>query len=126
MSISGVGSATGSYMQGAAPDGDSAAVEAKESASTKASEQLNGGKSGSKSGSSQAANSQVLNQIKAYANQHMPASEIAQRLGVSVSAVMQQASAAGINLNANTANPSASSASSAKNPDIGNNVDTTV
>lgn len=121
MTISGVDSATSSYTQGTAPGGDSAAVEAKESTTTKMSEQLNGGKSGSTSGSSKATNNQVLNQIKMYANQHMPANEIAQRLGISVSEVMQQASAAGINLNANTAN---ASASTVKNTDVGNNVDT--
>jgi hypothetical protein len=139
MSVSAVGSATNDYIQNtaangssaksdtSAANGSSAAANTSESAATKTLEQTNGGKTGSTSSSSQSSNSQVLNQIKMYANQHMSASEIAQRLGISISTVMQQAAAAGVNLNATAASSSAAAAASTstmKNPDVGNNVDT--
>ena len=99
MSVSGIGSVTNSNMQGAASSGDSAATEAKESTTTKLSEQSNGGKAGSTAGSSQSSSNANLTKIKTYANQHKSAAEIAQLLGISVSTVMQEASAAGVNLN---------------------------
>ena len=119
MSISAISSTTGNYMQGTASDGDSAAVEAKESAATKLSEQLNGGKSSSTSGGTQSSSNNNLVKIKMYANQHMPAAEIAQRLGMSVATVVQEASAAGVNLN--SAN---SPATTNTNAAVGNYVDT--
>jgi hypothetical protein len=47
--ISGISSATSTYVNKTASDGDSAAIEAKESAATKLSEKLNGGQSQSTS-----------------------------------------------------------------------------
>ena len=121
MNIAALNSATSHYLQNTAPDGDSAAVEAKESAKTKLTEQQNGGKSTPPSGGTQSSSNNNLARIKMYANQHMPASEISQRLGISVSTVVQEASAAGINLNSGS-----SSTSTSANPYVGKNVDTTV
>ncbi|MDR3569231.1 MAG: hypothetical protein P4L43_14480 [Syntrophobacteraceae bacterium] len=119
MSISGIASATSAYTQGTASDGDSAAVEAKESTATKLAEQS--GKSGSTSGSSQSSSNDTLTKIKMYANQHMAPADIAQRLGLSVATVVQEASAAGVNLNSG----SSSAPPPSTNPAVGKNVDTT-
>jgi hypothetical protein len=116
MSVAGISSATNSYAQGVASDGDSGAVEAKESTATKLSEQQNGGKATSVSTGQQSSSANNLAKLRTFANQHMPVSQIAQRLGISVSTVMQEASAAGINLS--TGNSSRANA----NPAVGNNV----
>ena len=122
MGISAIGSATSVPVSKLASDGDSAAVEARESRTTKLAEQQNGGiapKAASASGGKKSSNTNDLVKLRMYANQHMSASQIAQRLGKSVPAVMQEAAAAGINLNT----PSPSTA--VMNPAIGNNVNRT-
>jgi hypothetical protein len=104
-----------------ASDGDSAAVEAKESKATKLAEQQNGGsapKAASATAGKSSSKSNDLARLRTYANQHMSASEIAQRLGKSISAVIQEAAAAGINLN------TPSSSTTTGNPAIGNHVNT--
>lgn len=123
MSISGISSATSNYLKSAASDGDSAAVEAKESTTTKLAERLNGGtarKATSASTGQASSNTNDLARLRTYANQHMSASQIAQRLGKSLSAIMQEASAAGINLSAGN-----SSTATTGNPNVGGTVDTT-
>ena len=124
MGISAIGSATNVPVNTVASDGDSAAVEAKESKAVKLTEQQNGGimpkaASASASAGKKLSNTSDLVKLKMYANQHMSVSQIARRLGKSVSAVMQEAAVAGINLNT----PSSSTAIG--NPAIGNNVNTT-
>ncbi len=121
MSISGIRSTTSVPVQTTAPDGDSAAVEAKESRATKLAEQQGGGAAPQKaptSGAKLSSNTNDLVKLKMYASEHMSVSEIAQRLGKSVSAVAQEAAAAGINLN------TASSNATTRNSATGNKVDT--
>jgi len=62
----------------------------------------------------------TLNQIQTYVSEGMTASQIAQKLGISVSTLMQEAQAAGINLHAGSSSPATSG-----NPAVGNNVNTT-
>lgn len=121
-SISGIGSATSTYVNKTASDGDSAAVEAKESAATKLSEKLNGGQSKSTS-ANQSSNSNNLSQLKMYASQHMTASQIAQKLGIPISTIVQEARTAGITLN--NGSSSSNSTNTAANAAVGKNVDTT-
>jgi hypothetical protein len=121
MSISGIRSTTSVPVQTTASDGDSAAVEAKESRATKLAEQQSGGAAPQKaptSGAKLSSNTNDLVKLKMYASEHMSVSEIAQRLGKSVSAVAQEAAAAGINLN------TASSGTTTRNSATGNKVDT--
>ncbi len=122
-SISGIGSVASATSARAASDGDSAAVEAKESAATKMAEKLNGGTAPKTS--STASQQTNLTKLRMYANQHMPVTQIAELMGVSISAVMQQASAAGINLGATGSSSSAASSAVKVNPAVGNNVNTT-
>ena len=128
MSITPVGpAASASTYRAPAADGDSAAVEAAESSATKAAEQANGGvapKATPASTGKSSSGSNDLARLRMLASQHMSASQIAQRLGKSVSAVIQEAAATGINLNAGST--SDSSASTTANPAIGNNVNVKV
>ncbi|MGA2026018.1 MAG: hypothetical protein ABSH17_02985 [Syntrophobacteraceae bacterium] len=113
MSISSISSVTTTPVSTQpASDGDSPAVEAAESNATKAAEQANGGsapKTAPASAGKSSSSSNDLARLRMLASQHMSASQIAQRLGKSVSAVIQEAAAAGINLSA--ASTSASSTS---------------
>ncbi len=54
----------------------------------------------------------------------MTAGQIAQRLGISVSAVMKEAASAGVKLSAGSANDSTTATTA--NPAVGNNVDVKV
>jgi hypothetical protein len=122
MSISGIGSTTSVPVQKTAPDGDSPVIEAKESTAAKLAEQRNGGtapKAAPSSVGKTSSNNNDLVKLKMYMSEHMSISQIAQRLGKSVSAVMQEAAAAGINLN------TATSSATTGNPAIGNNVNKT-
>ncbi len=122
MGISAIGSATSVPVNNIASDGDSAAVEAKESKAIKLAEQQNGRiapKAASATAGKSSSSSNDLVKLRMYVSQHMSVNQIAQRLGKSVSAVMQEAAAAGINLNT----PSSSTAIG--NPAVGNNVNTT-
>jgi hypothetical protein len=126
MSISAIGSATSVPVNPIAPDGDSAAVEAKESNATKLAEQQNGGvapKAAPASAGKSSSSSNDLARLRMLASQHMSASQIATQLGKSVSAVMQEAAAAGINLSAGST--STSSTSTTGKPATGNNVNKT-
>jgi glutamine synthetase type III len=84
-------------------------------------EQQNGGTAAKTAQSTSQTND--LAKLKMYASQHMSASQIAQRLGKSVSAVMQEAAAAGITLD--TGSTGSSSSAAKGNPAVGNNVNTT-
>jgi len=122
MSISAVGSATSVPVNNTASTGGSAADEATESTATKLAEQRNGGnasKAASATAGKSSSKSNDLAQLKMYANQHLSAGEIAQRLGKSVSTVIQEAAAAGVNLN------TASSSTATVNSATGNNVNKT-
>ncbi|MGA7493263.1 MAG: hypothetical protein WB930_08545 [Syntrophobacteraceae bacterium] len=122
MSISAIGSATSVPVNNIASDGDSAAVEAKESTATKLAEQQNGGvapKAAQASTGKSSSSSNDLARLRMLASQHMSASQIATQLGKSVSAVMQEAAAAGINLSAG------STSTATVNPATGNNVNKT-
>ena len=126
MSISAIGSATSVPVNNIASDGDSAAVEAKESKATKLAEQQNGGvapKAAPASAGKSSSSSNDLARLRMLASQHMSASQIATQLGKSVSAVMQEAAAAGINLSAGST--STSSTSTTGKPATGNNVNKT-
>ena len=126
MSISGIGSATGVSLNSIASDGDSAAVEAAESRAAKLAEQQNGGiapKAAPASKGKASSSTNDLVRLRMYVSERMPVSQIAQRLGKSVSAVMQEAAAAGINLNAGSTGNS--STVTTGNPAVGNNVNTT-
>ena len=123
MSISAIGSATSVPANNIASDGDSAAVEAKESKATKLAEQQNGGvapKAAPASTGKSSSSSNDVARIRMLAGQHMSASQIATQLGKSVSTVMQEAAAAGINLSAG----SPPLGTTIENPAIGNNVNT--
>jgi len=144
MSVTSVGSVSGAYTyqanaavpQKTAPDGDSAAVEAAESKTTKTAEQANGGvapKVASASAANSSSTASNLAKLKLLASEHRSASQIAQQLGIPISTVRQEAAAAGINLNAgSTSNSPApttgnqatgnSSTTTAGNPAVGNNV----
>ncbi len=103
MSVSAIGSATSVPVNSIAPDGDSAAVEAKESTATKLAEQQHGGvapKAAPASAGKPSSSSNDLARLRMLASQHMSAGQIASQLGKSVGAVMQEAAAAGINLSA--------------------------
>ncbi|MGA3118542.1 MAG: hypothetical protein ABSF90_29460 [Syntrophobacteraceae bacterium] len=126
MSISAIGSATSVPVNNIASDGDSAAVEAKESKATKLAEQQNGGvapKAAPASAGKSSSSSNDLARLRMLASQHMSASQIATQLGKSVSAVMQEAAAAGISLSAGST--STSSTSTTGKPATGNNVNKT-
>ena len=103
MDVSATSSATSPYL------GDGPEVDANTTPTGQAYE----GKAGTASGAQQ---SSVNNKIKMFANQHMSAEEIAQQLGISVTAVVQLASTAGINLNAG-------SPAALTNPFVGNKLD---
>ena len=128
MSITPVGPASSSSTYRApAADGDSAAVEAAESSATKAAEQANGGiapKAAPASAGKSSSSANNLTKLRMLASQHMSASQIAQQLGKSVSDVMEEAAAAGINLNADSTGDS--STSTTANPAIGNHVNVKV
>lgn len=122
MNISAIGSATSVPVNNIASDGDSASVEAKESKAAKLAEQQNGGvapKAAPPSAGKSSSSSNDLTRLRMLASQHMSVSQIATRLGKSVSTVIQEAAAAGINLNA----PSSRTATG--NSAIGNNVNAT-
>ena len=130
MSISSISSATTTPVSTkTAPDGDSPAVEAAESKKTKAAEQANGGsapKTAPTSGNKSSSSTKNLARLKMLAGQHMSAGQIAQQLGISVSTVMQEAAAAGINLNADSSSASSAATKSANAAaGKGSNVDTT-
>ena len=93
-------------------------VKAVETNATEVPQNLSAPKAASSTGSS-SANAQELAKLKMLANEHLPVSEIALQLNMSVSAVTQQAAVAGINLNAGAP------AAVAANPAVGNNVNTT-
>jgi hypothetical protein len=121
MSISAIGSATSVPVNNIASDGDSAAVEAKESEAAKLAEQHNGGvapKAVRASAGQSSSSSNDLAKLRRLAGQHMTASQIATQLGKSVSTVVQEAAAAGINLCAG------STSTATGNPAVGNNVNT--
>lgn len=125
MSISTVGSATNSLVNHVASDGDSAAAEAAESKATKQAEKMNGGVAPKAtavpaSTSNTTSSTNDLSKLRMLANKHMSASAIAMQLGKSVSAVMQEAAAAGINLNSE----SSSDTTYKQAVGIGTNVDT--
>ncbi len=126
MSISTIGSATSVPVNNIASDGDSAAVEAKEPKAVKLAEQQNGGvapkAAPASTGKSSSSNNDVA-RIRMLAGQHMSASQIATQLGKSVSTVVQEAAAAGINLSAGSA-PTSSTSTTGK-PATGNNVNKT-
>ena len=133
MSISAIGSATSVPVNNIASDGDSAAVEAKESKATKLAEQQNGGvapKAAPAPAGKSSSSSNDLARLRMLASQHMSALQISHRLGIPVADVMEEAAAAGINLNAgSTGNSSASTDAATKsaNPATGKgtNIDTT-
>jgi hypothetical protein len=107
-----------------APDGDAPTVEAAESPATKASEAAHGGaapKTVTPRTAAASSNTNNPSKLKMFANQHMTASQIAERLGISVSAVMKEAASAGIKLSTNSTG--VSNSAGAANPAIGNNVD---
>jgi len=135
MSITPVGSASGASTyqaptaveQKTAPDGDSPAVESAESSATKSAEKANGSitpKAAPASTGKSSSSTNDLARLRVLASQHMSASQIAQQLGKSVSAVMQEAAAAGISLSAGSA--STSSTSMTGNQATGNNVNVKV
>ena len=113
MSISPISSVTTTPVPAKpASDGDSAAVEAAESNATKSAELANGGsapKAAPASAGKSSSSSNDLARIRMLASQHMSASQIATQLGKSVSAVMQEAAAAGINLSAGSTSGSSTS-----------------
>jgi DNA-binding NarL/FixJ family response regulator len=121
MSISAVSSIPSNYAaqtqltpQETASDGGAAAsTQTKAAAAPKA--------AASSAGNASSSNN-VVNEIKTDANEGMSASEIAQQLGVSVSTVTQEASAAGINLNNNS---SGASTANTGNPAVGANINVT-
>jgi hypothetical protein len=122
MTISAISSATSVPVSTIAPDGDSAAAEAKESTAAKLAEQQNGGvapKAAPASAGKSSSSSNDVARLRRLANQHMSASQIATQLGKSVSAVVQEAAAAGINLS------SGSTGTATGNPAVGNNVNAT-
>lgn len=138
MSTSAISSVTIVPVNRTASDGDSAAVEAQESKATKLAEQQNGGvapkAAPASAGKSSSKSSNDLARLRMLASQHMSAAQIASQLGKSVSAVMQEAAAAGISLSAGASSASSSNASSAGtgssskasgNPTVGKHVDTT-
>jgi hypothetical protein len=95
-------------------------------------EQQNGGlapkAAPASTGKSSSKSSNDLARIKMLASQHMSASQIASQLGKSVSAVIQEAAAAGINLSAGSTSASSSSTSSTSTTGkraTGNNVNKT-
>ncbi|SPF44045.1 hypothetical protein SBDP1_480028 [Syntrophobacter sp. SbD1] len=93
-------------------------VKAVETNATEVPQNASAPKAASSAGNS-SSKAQELAKLKMLANEHIPVSQIALQLNMSVSAVTQQAAAAGINLNAGT--PAAAVA----NPAVGNNVNTT-
>jgi hypothetical protein len=115
------------------PDGRSPAVEASESKATKAAKQANGGiapKAARASAGKSSSSTNDLAKLMMLASQHMSALQISHRLGIPVAAVMEEAAAAGINLNAgSTGNSSASTDASTKSANTatgkGTNIDTT-
>lgn len=119
MSISGIGAPITGYPNSPGSDGDSAAVEAQESAATQSAEKLNGN-AASQTGSTSSGQQSDVAKIRLYASQDMAVSDIAQRLGQSVSTVVQIAQAAGINLTTGNSSQPAN-----WNPATGNNVNTT-
>lgn len=126
MSISGIGSATGPAMNRMASDGDSASIEAKETGAVKMAEQQNGGvapKAAPAPAAKPASNTSDLARLRLYASRHMSAGQIATQLGKSVATVIQEAAAAGINLNSGSSGNS--SAAKTANPAIGSNINTT-
>jgi len=137
MSTSAISSVTSVPVNPVASDGDSAAAEAKESKATKLAEQQNGGvapKAAPALTGKTSSKSNDLARLRMLASQHMSAAQIASQLGKSVSAVMQEAAAAGISLSAGSSGSSSTSASStssgststaSRNPAIGKNVNTT-
>ncbi len=114
MSILATSSATNPYMPGS--DAESTAV----GATTAGFERQNGGNTASSSQGPQTASDNLPAKIRMYANEHMTATQIAQRLGMSVTGVLQEASDAGIKLDTGNA-----SAIAGKNPALGNNIDVT-
>src|SRR5271157_2058917 len=109
MKISGISSSTSGYAKNIAPDGDSATAEANESKATKLAEQQNGQVAPqAPSTGKQPAKSNDLARLRMFANQHLSAGQIAQRLGKSVSNVMQEAAAAGISLSSGSSSGNSS------------------
>ncbi len=129
MSITAISSSTSAQTHQA--DGDSPAVEAAESGKTKAAEQANGGSkpqtapaSAAYLSSNASSSSSDTNKLRLLAAQHLPLATIAQRLGKSVSTILQEAAAAGICLNAD----STINAAAVENTDteaVGNEIDLT-
>jgi hypothetical protein len=116
-----------------APDWRNPAVEASESKATKAAKQANGSiapKAVPASAGKSSSRTNDLAKLMMLASQHMTALQISHRLGIPVADVMEEAAAAGINLNAgSTGNSSASTDAATKsaNPATGKgtNIDTT-
>ncbi len=113
--------------QTVAPPGGASREEARESPAEKAREQQSPAQSAVTARSPQRAGGGAAkastsdqNRLRMLAGRHLTASQIAQQLGQSVSAVMSEAAAMGINLNA--AASGASSAGNSGTPGIGANV----
>ncbi len=123
MSISAIGSTTKVPVDQTSSGGVSAAVEASVSRKQNGGSAPNTITAPASTGKSSSSNSDLA-RLKMLANEHMTASAIAQQLGKSVSAVMQEAAAAGIKLSAGSTGNSP--AASTGNPAKGNNVNTKV
>jgi hypothetical protein len=147
MSIAPVGSVSGAstYLtpiaakQKTAPDGDGAvesdatkvaesnATEAAESNATEAAEPAKVGsapKAAPASAAKSSSNADNLTKLRLLASEHLSIGEIAKQLGINVSDVMEEAEAAGVNLNAGSNGSSATSTT--RNPAVGNHVNVKV
>ena len=143
MSIAPVGSVSGASTyrtpiaakEKTAPDGDSATVRAAESDATKAAESTatkaaepakvgNAPKAAPASAAKSSSNANNLTKLRLLASEHLPIGAIAKQLGITVSDVMEEAEAAGVNLNAGSNGSSATSTT--RNPAVGNHVNVKV
>ncbi len=108
-------------------DGNAPGTEAAQSTATKIAQNANVGVS-PKTITAQAVNrlsvANNLSKLKMLASQHLTAGQIAERLGISVSAVMKEAASAGLKLS--TGSTDVSSVAVTANLPVGNNVDVKV
>lgn len=124
MSISSINSTMAALVSTiAASDGSNAAVEAAGSQKTDTPEQTNGGTAAAAapaSAGTSSSNASNMAKLRMLASRHLTASQIAAQLGISVSAVIQEAAAAGIHLS--TGSSSGASGATAGNHAVGNNI----
>ncbi len=120
MSVTAVNSTSNNYayqtqpvQQTTASNGNSAAAVSTQTQATAAP------KAAASSTGNASSSSNVVSQIRMYANEGMSASQIAQRLGQSVSTITQEASAAGVKINNGS---SGASTANTGNPAVGGNI----